>query len=361
MAHLRPLTEFNLARFETVEILKRLNSANKALAELKGVAAAIPNPNILINTLWMQEAKDSSEIELIVTTHEEVFSADAAQADEPSPAVKEVLGYRRALRVGFEGVRKHGLLTTNQIIAIQELLELNNAGLRRVPGTVLKDGEGRTVYTPPQDYPTILELMTDLERFINTTVKGDLDPLIKMAVIHHQFESIHPFHDGNGRTGRIVNVLYLVMRELLDTPVLYLSGHIVRTKPQYYRLMRAVQTEDAWEAWILYMLEVVEASSQQTRETIQSIMDAYRYTKRAIRDTHRFYSLDLVNNLFAHPFTRSELLMRDLGITRPTATRYLDALSESGILSKRKSGRNVFYVNDRLYAILADTKKDETV
>ena len=220
MPALTPLEQLNPARFETPNILKKLASSSRKLAELKGIAASIPNQSILINTLALQEAKDSSEIENIVTTHDELFKNDVLPESFANPAAKEVLRYRQALRVGFEQVRGSGLLTCNHIIEIQGELERNNAGFRKLPGTALKDGAGQTIYTPPQDPAEIVALMRDLERFINEAGLFDADPLIKMALIHHQFESIHPFYDGNGRTGRIVNVLYLVKEGLLDIPVL---------------------------------------------------------------------------------------------------------------------------------------------
>ena len=228
MNKLTPIETLDARRFDTPAILRRLASSSRKLAELKGIAASMPNQGILINTLGLQEAKDSSEIENIVTTHDELFKDDVLPEAFANPAAKEVLRYRQALRVGFNLVRQSGLLTSNHIVQIQGELERNNAGFRKLPGTALKDGAGRTVYTPPQDPTEITALMTDLERFINDAVLFDADPLIKMALIHHQFESIHPFYDGNGRTGRIVNVLYLVKEGLLDIPVLYLSQHIVR-------------------------------------------------------------------------------------------------------------------------------------
>ncbi|PIZ23130.1 MAG: addiction module protein, partial [Comamonadaceae bacterium CG_4_10_14_0_8_um_filter_57_29] len=264
MPALTPLDQINPARFETPAILKKLASSSRKLAELKGMAASIPNQGILINALALQEAKDSSEIENIVTTHDELFKDDVHPEAFANPAAKEVLRYRQALRVGFELMRGSGLLTCNHIIQIQGELERNNAGFRKLPGTALKDGAGQTIYTPPQDPAEIVALMRGLERFINESDVFDADPLIKMALIHHQFESIHPFYDGNGRTGRIVNVLYLVKEGLLDIPVLYLSQHIVRNKANYYRLLQTVREEDTWEEWVLYLLEAVEQTAGQT-------------------------------------------------------------------------------------------------
>ena len=352
MPALTPLEHLNPARFETPAILKKLATSSRKLAELKGTAASIPNQGILINALALQEAKDSSEIENIVTTHDELFKDDVLPESFANPAAKEVLRYRQALRVGFEQVRGTGLLTCNHIIQIQGELERNNAGFRKLPGTALKDGAGQTVYTPQQDPAEIVALMRDLERFLNEADLFDADPLIKMALIHHQFESIHPFYDGNGRTGRIVNVLYLVKEGLLDIPVLYLSQHIVRHKADYYRLLQTVRDEDTWEDWVLYLLEAVEQTAGQTITTVQAIKTALFDYKQRIRAGYKFYSQDLINNLFMHPYTKIDYVQRDLGVSRITATKYLDALTEGGFVKKQKIGRGNYYVNLALHKVL---------
>lgn len=339
-------------RFDTAPILKKLASASRKLAELKGIAASIPNQGILINTLGLQEAKDSSEIENIVTTHDELFKDDLSPENQMSAASKEVLSYRQALYTGFRLVRETGLLTANHLIDIQRELERNHAGFRKLPGTALKDGAGRTVYTPPQEHAAIVAFMRDLEQVINDPDAVLVDPLIKMALIHHQFESIHPFYDGNGRTGRILNVLYLVKEGLLDIPVLYLSRHIVQTKADYYRLLQAVRDHDAWEDWVLYMLDAVEQTAQQTVKTVIAIRDALLDYKHRIRDQHKFYSQDLINSLFMHPYTKIEFLQKDLKVSRLTATKYLEALTESGFLEKQKIGRSNYYINHALTRIL---------
>jgi Fic family protein len=344
------LTHLDPARFETPAILKRLVSAHRWLAEFKGVAASIPNQNILTSTLGLQEAKDSSEIENIVTTHDELFR-EAARGVSISLAAKEVARYNHALHVGFKAVQDSGLLTGNHIIGIQFALEKNRAGYRKVPGTVLQDSAGRTVYAPPT--PELLpELMSDLERFINDADFFAADALVKMALIHHQFESIHPFYDGNGRTGRIINVLYLVKEGLLDTPVLYLSRAIVSSKADYYALLQEVRERDQWERWVLYMLGVVERTAKDGIVTIQAIKTALMDYKHRIRDSYKFYSQDLINNLFSHPYTKVEFLQHDLGVSRLTATRYLDALASDGLLRKMKIGRSNYYINEPLYRIL---------
>lgn len=262
----------------------------------------------------MQEAKDSSEIENIVTTHDELFKDDVHPESLGNPAAKEVLRYRQALRFGFEQVQTSGLLTNGHIIGIQSVLERNNAGFRRLPGTALKNSGGQTVYTPPLSPDEIVALMGDLERFINQHDLLAVDPLIKMALIHHQFESIHPCYDGNGRTGRIMNVLYLAKEGLLDIPVLYLSSHIVRTKADYDRLLQAVRDQGQWEEWVCYRLDAVEITAQQTLQTVQAIKTALFDCKHRIRAGHKFYSQDLINNLFTHPYTKIEYVQRAAGI-----------------------------------------------
>ena len=353
MTHILPLQKLSPERFETATILKKLTLASRKLAELKGVAAAIPNQGILINTLGMQEAKDSSAIENIVTTHDELFQDDLFSETLAGPAAKEVLRYRQALRIGFDQVSQSDLLTANHIIKIQAELEQNNAGFRKLPGTALKNGTGETIYTPPQRPEEIITLMRDLEQFINADQKTyAVDPLIRMALIHHQFESIHPFYDGNGRTGRILNVLYLVKEKLLEIPVLYLSRYIVRTKLDYYRLLQAVRENDDWEAWVLYMLTAIETTAGDTIETIQAIRVALMDIKHRIREQYKFYSQDLINNLFMHPYTKIEYIERDLNVSRLTATKYLNALTDGGFLQKHKKGRNNYYINLALNAIL---------
>ncbi len=346
-----PLTSVDPARFETPAVLKRLAAASRQLAEFKGVVASIPNQQILVSTLGIQEAKDSSEIENIVTTHDELFREESSPHETGNPRAKEVLRYRQALQAGLDLVRTTGVLTSNHIIRVQRELERNDAGFRKVPGTALKDGTGRVVYTPPQDAREIVALMEDLERFINDD-DHRVDPLIRMALIHHQFESIHPFYDANGRTGRIVNVLYLVKEQLLDIPVLYLSRHIVRTKSDYYRLLQEVREGDAWEEWVGYMLTAVEETAREGIATVVAIREALLAVKHLVRREYKFYSQDLINNIFSHPYTKVKFVQEELGVSRITATRYLEELTAGGILTKVRAGRSNYYVNPKLYQIL---------
>lgn len=342
---------------ETKPILKKLTKAHQALAQLKGVAGIIPNQSILINTLSLQEAKDSSAIENIITTHDELYKSDVSAKQFSSYAAKEVYSYATALRNGFEKVKKNGLLINNDILEIQQTLEENTAGFRKIPGTVLKnDQTGEVVYNPPQEEKQIHALMNNLEKFINEDHLSEADPLIKMAIIHHQFESIHPFYDGNGRTGRIINILYLVKQGLLDTPVLYLSRYINQTKSEYYRLLQAVRDYQNWEQWVLYMLEGIEKTSHQTTHLIFGIKDLMHSYKHKIRDElPKIYNHDLLNNLFRHPYTKVDFVMQELQVSRITAVKYLEALVSVNILSKHKKGKENYYVNEGLFNLLLNS------
>ncbi|UBM61317.1 Fic family protein [Candidatus Sulfidibacterium hydrothermale] len=341
---------------ETKRVLKKLASAHRALAELKGVVSTIPNENILINTLGLQEAKDSSAIENIITTHDDIYKADLNLEGFKSLNAKEVQNYISALKKGFALISKKKILTNNDIIEIQSVLEKNRAGFRKLPGTALKNATtGETVYTPPQEYDEIVDLMTNLEQFINDDTMSDFDPLVKMAIIHYQFESIHPFYDGNGRTGRIINVIYLVMKDLLNLPILYLSRYIILNKGNYYKLLQEIRETDDWENWLLFMLDAVEQISKETIELIGKIRDLIFEYKNILRDNYKFYSQDLLNNLFKHPYTKIEFIERDLGVSRITAAKYLNELAKDGLLRKEKLGTGNYYINERLMDLL--TKK----
>jgi Fic family protein len=342
---------------ETVVVWKALANANRALAELKGRAATIPNQGILIDTLALQEAKASSEIENIVTTQDELFQADLLFDEPESAAAKEVALYRAALKLGYEQLRNSGGLITNRtLIAMFQLLKRRDSGFRVTPGTALKnDLTGEVVYIPPQDGREIEAAMAALERFINIDELSPLDPLIKMALIHHQFESIHPFPDGNGRIGRILNVLYLTRSGLLEIPVLYLSRHITRTKGEYYRLLQGVRTSGDWEAWVLYILAAVAETAQTTLVLVEGVRSQMASVKQRLRaDLPAIYSQDLLNNLFRHPYTRIEFVEKDLAVTRQTAAKYLDRLATHGFVTKQRSGRSNYYVNTDLVRLFLD-------
>jgi len=342
-----------IGSIETVTVLRKLTEAHRFLAELKGVAASIPNERILIDTLALQEAKDSSAIENIITTHDEIYRSDYNLLSFTSPAAKEVHRYAEALKLGFNEVKSKPI-TVNLILRMQEVIESNKAGFRKMPGTVLKNEQtNEVVYTPPQHPDEIKELMFNLEQFINDDEMFDADPLTKMAIIHHQFESIHPFYDGNGRTGRIINILYLIRCNLLNLPVLYLSRYIIRNKNIYYQLLQDTRASGNWEPWILYMLEGVANTARETIELVNDIKKLMIEYKQIVRSNQpKIYSQDLLNNLFRHPYTKIEYVMKDLEVSRLTATRYLTLLVEMNILIKMKIGRNSYYINNRLFALL---------
>ena len=333
---------------ESIKILKKAITSNRALAKLNGVAKIIPNQNILINSLALQEAKDSSEIENIITTHDELYKA-TIDIKHITHATKEVQNYKNALLKGFELVTQNRLLLKRYIVEIQKELEQNNAGVRRQQGTNLKNAQtDEIIFTPPQNFEMIEELLANLERYINEP--NEIDPLINMAIIHYQFETIHPFYDGNGRTGRIINILYLILNDLLDIPILYLSSYIIKHKSDYYRLLQEVRTKGSWEEWILYMLDGVEQTSLETIELINDISKLMSNTKKRIREElPNRYSKDLIEILFSHPYTKIDFLVEGLNISRQTASKYLKELETIGLLQSIKIKNSKFYVNVYLF------------
>jgi len=337
--------------FETKPVLKQLTRSHRALSELKGYANMIPNKNILINAILINEAKDSSEIENIVTTHDEVFKAISVE-DYKSPAAKEVVNYRTALWHGYNMVIEKDLITINMITDIQQLIILNRAGIRKQPGTVLKnEATGEIVYTPPDNEQEILELLANLENYINGN--DEIDPLVKLAVIHYQFEAIHPFYDGNGRTGRILNILYLVLKGLLESPILYLSKYIIRNKQNYYSLLRGVTNEGRWEDWILYMLVGVEETATETLRLVKEIDTYINNTAAQIKEElPELYQRELVDLLFFEFYTKNKYLIEGLGVSRRTAYTYLSKLIDKGFLKEKKVGKSKIYYNEGLFELV---------
>lgn len=337
---------------ETKMVLKQLARANRALAELKGYADTIPNKHILINAVMINESKDSSAIENIITTHDDLYKA-MSNASGASSAAKEVINYRSALWIGYEQVKAHKMLTTNMIVEIQSIIEKNQGGIRKLPGTVLMNPRtGETIYTPPSGEGVIRDLLHNLEKYINEDF-GDVDPLVKLAIIHYQFESIHPFYDGNGRTGRIINVLYLVLKELLGSPILYLSSYIIRNKSAYYKLLQEVRTREAWEDWIVYILTGVEETAEATLQIVKKINTEIDNMSIEIKEKlPKIYSKKLIDLLFYEFYTKITYIENGLSVTRKTASNYLNTLEEEGFLVSEKIGKERIYQNKRLYDLI---------
>lgn len=337
---------------ETVRILKQLAKSNRALAELKGYADTIPNKNILLNAVMINEAKDSSEIENIITTHDELYKA-LSQSSGASLEAKEVVNYRSAIWEGYQLVLEKGMLTVNMIVSIQGIVEGNQAGIRKLPGTVLINSKtNEVVYTPPSDEREIRNLLSNLEEYINE-VDDRVDPLIKLSVIHFQFESIHPFYDGNGRTGRIINIIYLVLRDLLNSPILYLSRYINKNKSEYYRLLQEVRTQQNWEEWILFILKGIEETAKDTLELVKRINVEIESMRNEIKlKLPKIYSKELIDLLFYEFYTKTIYIEKGLSITRKTAVSYLSALEKAGFLVSEKIGKERIYKNKRLYDLV---------
>lgn len=339
------------AEVETAAVLKKAISASRALAELKGTAARMPNQAILIDSLVLQEARASSEIENILTTNDELYKAASDEAQPASAEAKEVLRYRQALNHGFRQIESRPL-ATGLFIEIAQIIKQTEFGVRRTPGTRIANSRHETIYTPPEGEAVIRDKLSDLERFLHAD--DGMDVLVKMALAHYQFEAIHPFPDGNGRTGRILNILYLVERGLLNLPVLYLSRYIIDHKPAYYEGLRRVTEDGAWVDWVLYMLDAVEQTSLRTHRQITdmlALMESVR--ERVQRDAPRVYSKDLIEQIFRQPYCKIQFLERAGMGTRQTCSKYLRELERLGVLHGRKFGREMYFINVALFDLLA--------
>ncbi len=335
------------ADIETKAVLKQSIAANRALSELKGFAQTLPNQDLLINGIILQEARLSSEIENIVTTNDELYQSTSDEAGV-NPHTKEILHYREALWSGFTSLMKRPL-SVNTFIEIVQVIKQNSSGIRKTTGTKIA-GAGETLYTPPEGEAVIRKKLSNLEAFIHA--EDDIDLLVKMAIVHYQFEAIHPFSDGNGRTGRIINILYLIEKGLLDVPVLYLSQYIIRNKNAYYEGLRKVTEERAWESWVLYILEAIETTAVATKAKIEAINELMRrYNETAKERAGKAYSKELIELIFEHPYCKIKFL-EDRGIAkRQTAAEYLKTFEILGMLRSQKVGRDVYYINDALIAI----------
>jgi Fic family protein len=346
-----------LEAVETQQILRKCITARVALAGLKQATELIPNASVLVNALPLLEAQASSEIENVVTTTDKLLEYLDMPEHRADAATKEALRYRRAL---FEGARKaqKGKLSIDTAVEVCRTIKGEKLDIRAKPGTSLKNNAtGATVYTPPDGQELIRAKLANWQRFVDE--QNELDPLIRLAIQHYQFEAIHPFPDGNGRTGRVLNILYLVQQGLLDSPILYLSRYIIRHKADYYRLLLEVTTERAWSPWILYVLDCVEESCIWTTDKIKAIRELMRHTAQYIqRKLPKLYSWELAELLFKQPYCRIGHVV-DAGLAkRQTASVYLKQLAELGVLAEIKSGRESLFIHPKYVELL---KGDENV
>lgn len=338
---------------ETKEILKKVVLAREALAKLDASNKRLPNQYILVNSVVLQEARLSSEIENIVTTNDELYQAMATEQKNINPGTKEVLHYPRALWEGFEFVKKNGFMNTNFFIRTVNIIKENQSGIRQMLGTVIANPRTEEIfYTPPEGENVIREKLKNLEDYLNNNSDG-IDPLVKMAAVHYQFEAIHPFYDGNGRTGRIINILFLTMRGLLERPVLYLSKYIIENKGEYYKSIREVTEEGKWEKWTMYMLNAVESTAKYTENKINDICLLMDKTGEMMKAKNsNIYSRELVDVLFRLPYCKRKFLT-DAGIAKEkTAGKYLLELERAGLLKAEKVGREKLYINKPFFDLL---------
>jgi len=347
-----PPLSIYVEKIETRAVLRKEAQTRQALAELKGFVQVIPNQNILINAIVLKESKESSAIENIITTHDELYESMTVQSPSMDASAKEVLNYRKAVYMGCDVLSKRQIISVGDIVNIQEVIVNNNAGLRKLPGTSLVNGAtGETIYTPPQDYDEICLLLDDLCRYLN----DEEDSLWKMAILHYQFEVIHPFYDGNGRTGRILNILYLLLKEYLNAPILYLSSYIIKNKSAYYSLLQKVREDGAWEEWILYILDGIEETSKSTLEKVKAIKNLLDNALEKIKgQCPKIYSKELVETIFENPYSKIDFLVKKLNVNRKTASKYFSELEDNGFLSHRQVGKEKIFINNDLMAILAE-------
>ncbi len=336
---------------ETTKVLRKTIEASRALAQLNGRLTNLPNPTLFLDTIHLQEAKASSEIENIITTNDDLYKAIVADKKFDNPATKEVISYKEALWNGLKAIENRPFISTNLCIDIVQSIKKNTAGIRTTPGTALKNVKGETIYTPPTGEAIIRDKLENLEAFING--EGTIDPLIKMALMHYQFEAIHPFSDGNGRTGRILLLLYLKTANLLDTPALFLSEFIIKNKTDYYMKLRNVTEHQDWEAWILYMLEMIVFTANKALKRLNMVTELIQMMTEEIKiSLPKVYSKELVEILFRLPYTKRQFLIDAKLGTPKTIGNYLIELEKAGFLISEKIGKEKLYLNYRLMAIL---------
>jgi len=336
---------------ETKAVLTKTIKASRALAQLNGALRNLPNPSLFLDTLHLQEAKASSEIENIMTTNDDLYQAVVADKKFDNPATKEVISYKEAIWLGIKRLEEKPFITTNLCVELMQCIKQNTAGIRTTPGTTLSNTKGEVIYTPPSGEQIIRDKMANLETFINEN--DSIDPLIKMAVSHYQFEAIHPFSDGNGRTGRIILLLQLKKEQLLDMPVLFMSEYIIQHKEEYYIGLRAVTEKNDWTKFILFMLDMVEKTAIKGLDRLESIIQLMEITGQDIKEKlPKVYSKDLVEVLFKLPYTKRQNLI-DINLGTPkTVGNYLIALEEEGFLKSVRVGKEKLYLNQKLMNIL---------
>jgi len=336
---------------ETREILRKTITASRALAQLNGAIKNLPNPRLFLDTIHLQEAKASSEIENIITTNDELYKSVIADKKLENPTAKEVISYKDALWHGLEQLESRPFITTNLCVEIMQRIRQNTSNIRTTSGTTLSNTKGDVIYTPPSGESVIREKLGNLEKFINED--KSLDPLIKSALLHYQFEAIHPFSDGNGRTGRILLLLYLKIENLLDIPAIYLSEYFIQNKSEYYKSLRQVTEKEDWESWIMYILDMIEWTSRKGITRLEDILNSMKKTSEEIKkELPKAYSKDLMEILYKLPYTKRQHLI-DVGLgTAKTVGNYLMALEEKGFLKSVKLGKEKLYLNHRLMTIL---------
>jgi Fic family protein len=338
---------------ESVPILKAINKANKYLAELKGYCETLPHPELLLNTVMLQESRDSSAIENIVTTQDELYKGILQPFEQMQSNVKEVVSYRQAMYTGMDELKRTNAFTVGLCIKIMQAIKLTSAGIRQVPGTKLENPATKEIIYFPPDPLVAKEKLYALEKFLNQK-KQELDPLLQMALMHYQFEAIHPFTDGNGRTGRILNVLFLVFHDLLNIPVLYHSSYIIQHKSDYYRLLRLVTEKGEWEPWILFMLKAVEETAFSTLVLVKNICELKLATLEKLKAlTQKVPAHEINDLLFSYPYLKIKTLIeRNIG-ARNAVSRYLQMMEQEKIVSSMKIGREIYYVNDKLMDVIS--------
>ena len=336
---------------ETTKVLRKTINASRALAQLNGLLTNLSNPTLFLDTIHLQEAKASSEIENIITTNDDLYKSLVADKKFGNSATKEVINYKEALWNGLQQIETRPFISTNLCVEIVQSIKKNTAGIRTTPGTALKNTNGETIYTPPTGEAVIREKLNNLETFING--EDAIDPLIKMALMHYQFEAIHPFSDGNGRTGRILLLLYLKIEKLLDTPAIYLSEYIIKNKADYYMKLRMVTENNDWEGWILYMLEMVEYTAKKGLERLRNVTSLMEQMATEIKETlPKVYTKELVEILFRLPYTKRQFLIDAKLGTPKTVGNYLMELEKYGFLISEKVGKEKLYLNHKLMAVL---------